>query len=78
MNTAASFTSILRAHCHEQRGRQAELARHLGTTRQHVQEWTQGRKLPDHTATIGILRWLPDHLRLAVLKEEQDASPAQP
>lgn len=66
---ATRFRTVLRAYCDGQRGRQAELARHLGCTRQTVHDWLTGRWQPAHEATLAILRWLPKAERRAILRD---------
>jgi transcriptional regulator with XRE-family HTH domain len=64
---ATRFRAVLRAYCDAKRGRQAELARHLGVNRQQVRDWLSGTRQPAHEATIAILRWLPLAERRAIL-----------
>jgi len=67
------FRDALRAYCDLQRGRRAELARHLfgeGARAQaiSVTEWIQGKTTPLGEHMLETLQWMPPKVRAKVFK----------
>ena len=63
------FLEVLREHCGAKRGRQVELANHLGALKSNVSDWVHARTKPNHETTLRILAWLPVVKRTSIFKK---------
>jgi len=68
------FRDALRAYCDLQRGRRAELARHLFGENWRFQaidvtEWIQGKTTPLGEHMLETLQWMPPKVRAKVFKQ---------